>query len=545
MIRLRLSFIALACVPLGLLAGATASPWPASLGDRAAVAFAVVSAGLAVSVALETRRQMQRLRGELAALAADTADASVSGEIRLRDDDPFQQIQRARATLRAVTQREQERARAVVQRQKAQLVHLQRVEEADALLENHRPEETIQRLEQVPPDLGKISQRARELRLAALLELGDERRLESEVRRGDLRGLPQRVLRMLAKRLEDSERVDLALECMTALIQLAPESAALLHERHRLVQLKASLDSEHIPMDVIRRSLGGRFTRVRFHATGGMSLILKAVLKDTGRQVAVKLVPPALSQSVELRRRLDREVRVLLKLQHPNVVTVLGGIEGELVGYYMELLEGEDLAVVLRQRRPRLTVAEAAQIMVQVVEGLHFCHAEGVIHRDVKPANFMCLHDGTVKLVDFGVAAIADGTLMTMSGGQIGTPSYMAPEQVRPNIGDVGEHSDVYALGVMMFEMLVGTRPFSDRQVLFEKLSAEPPRLRERLPDLPSDVATVVERCLIRLPEQRTVTCDEILQVFRRYLDTNVSLRACEITAAPGVWWNERKDEGP
>lgn len=426
-------------------------------------------------------------------------------------------LHRVEVEMWTTARREQERTKAIVQQQQTQLKALQQIDEAERLIGEGRITQAVDHLAQVPPDLGKVSRKARSLRLQAILELGSEVQLEAEVRRGHLESIPPRVIRRMAKQFEELERYDLALETMNALLRLSPDNPVIIHDRDRVAQLHSSLESEAIQMELIRRALGERFTRVRFHAAGGMSIVLKAMLKDERREVAIKLLPPALGHQVDLRRRLERELRVLMTLDHPNIVRVLGPIEGEVVGYYMEMLRGDDLLVYLRRRGQRLPLPEAADVMQQIVEGLHCAHERGMVHRDVKPANFIRDRDGHVKLVDFGITYMVDATMLTRETCVIGTPGYMAPEQTRVDNEPISEKSDIYATGVMFYEMLAGHRPFPEDQVMVAKLTRSAPPLRYAAPDLPEDVTSLVDCCLRRSPRERDVTCAQIVSLCRSY----------------------------
>ena len=517
---------------LGLCAGIQARMFRLAIAPPSQLAYAIdecrhglfmlsflcvaLPSALALRVVIGQARRLQDLRQRIEQLLSDPALEAQVGAPK-GEDEVEGTLNNLQRVLWTQTQKVRTHARAVEHQQQIQLQALQSVESAEALLEDKRTSEALAILETVPGDLGKISRKARALRIDAIIELGHESKLEAEVRRGQLASLPPPVMRKMARQFEELERYDLALDTMNVLLRLAPENRAILHDRDRLAHLSASLEADPVSMELIRRSLGNMFTRVRFHAAGGMSIILKGILEGTTTQVAIKLLQPSMGQRIDLRRRLERELRVLMKLEHPNIVRVLGPIEGDVVGYYMELLEGEDLAMYLDKQGARLPLQEASALMLQVVHGLHYAHEQGFIHRDVKPGNFIRSTGGRVKLVDFGIAYVMDGTILTQSTGAMGTPGYMAPEQIRAVNTPIGEASDVYALGVMLFEMLSGQRPYADQQVMVQKLVSDAPSLADVAVDIPAAVVSLVDRCLVRDPAARTVTCDEFARICERY----------------------------
>lgn len=242
------------------------------------------------------------------------------------------------------------------------------------------------------------------------------------------------------------------------------------------------------------------------------------------RQVALKTISPGLLQNREARARFEREARAAARLQHPNIVTIyeLGEVGGQLF-IAMELIEGQDLAEAMLAR-DRLTVEDKLRIIVDVCEGLDFGHKRGVYHRDVKPANVRLggarLH---VKLVDFGIARLEDST-MTHSGTILGTPSYIAPEVLTG--APVDQRADMWAVGVMLFELLSGQRPFEAPTIasLIYRIVHEPPPLLEaaRL-GLPQALTAIVERALAKNPNGRYRDLGELIAALQRVLGVAVT----------------------
>jgi len=228
---------------------------------------------------------------------------------------------------------------------------------------------------------------------------------------------------------------------------------------------------------------------------GGMGVVYRAV-DAAGQPVALKLLrSTAPSASAE---RFTREAGV--RIEHPNVVRVLDtGLDPEGTPFIaFELLDGESLAD--RLLRGPLGVAETARVVAQVCEGLAAAHAQGIIHRDLKPANVFLTASGNVKVLDFGVARFADGSGATVTGQVLGTPAYLSPEQAAGR-ADIDARSDVWAVGVLLWECLLGVSPF-ERETSFPTLLAilmdEAPPLARRLPDVPEALAQVVDRCLAK-----------------------------------------------
>ena len=249
---------------------------------------------------------------------------------------------------------------------------------------------------------------------------------------------------------------------------------------------------------------------------GGMSRVFTAIDRSLGRRVVVKVLPPELAAGVN-RERFRREIQVVAQLQHPHIVPVLSaGEHGDLLWYTMPFIEGESLRAAIERKRS-FSPREVIRILHDVVDALAFAHARGVIHRDIKPGNI--LTQGSHALVtDFGVAKAISAALpigaVTTAGIAIGTPAYMAPEQLA---GDpAADHRiDIYAVGLLAYELLTGVSPFtgaSPRETLAAQLTRDPAPLHEIAPGVPRNVSTLVMRCLAKDPDARPQTADEILQ---------------------------------
>src|SRR6059058_1187563 len=210
---------------------------------------------------------------------------------------------------------------------------------------------------------------------------------------------------------------------------------------------------------LVDRLLDGRYAVEARLAHGGMSTVYVATDVRLGRRVAVKVMQPALAEDPEFVARFNREARAAARLSHPDVVAVYDqGADGAHVFLVMEYVAGATLREVLRERG-RLSAGEAVAVMDHVLAALGAAHAAGLIHRDVKPENVLVTPDGRVKVADFGLArAVAGATLTRDDTTLLGTAAYISPEQVQD--GTANARSDVYAAGVMLFELLTGTAPF-------------------------------------------------------------------------------------
>ncbi|HEX6048674.1 MAG TPA: serine/threonine-protein kinase [Gemmatimonadaceae bacterium] len=253
---------------------------------------------------------------------------------------------------------------------------------------------------------------------------------------------------------------------------------------------------------------------------GGMSRVFAATEHALGRKVVVKVLPPELSAGVN-RERFQREIQVAAQLQHPHIVPLLsaGRIdaagESELLYYTMPFIEGESLRAAIA-RRGRLPVREVVRIMHDVVEALAYAHSRGVVHRDIKPGNILTI--GSHALVtDFGVAKALSAAMpvsgMTSAGMAIGTPAYMAPEQLAAD--PAADHRiDIYAVGLLAYELLSGKSPFvgtSPQQTLAAQLTHVPESLDTVRDDVPPPLAAIIMRCLEKLPEHRPQTAPALL----------------------------------
>ena len=257
--------------------------------------------------------------------------------------------------------------------------------------------------------------------------------------------------------------------------------------------------------------LRNRYRLGRVLGRGGMCIVYQAWDTKLRRDVAIKRLEPPLNQDPRTRARFDREGRALAQLSHPNVVTLIDRGSTENDDYLVfEYVEGRSLKEMVKEKP--LSVEETGRIVGQVAEGLAAAHQAGIVHRDVKPQNILIDRQGHAKITDFGIATGPDWTRVTKAGSIIGSARYMSPEQVRSKPVDV--RSDVYSLGVVMYEMLAGHPPFDGAnmpEIARHHLNTPPPPLGQIRSDLPPGLERVVMRCLEKLPEDRFVSMDELL----------------------------------
>lgn len=257
--------------------------------------------------------------------------------------------------------------------------------------------------------------------------------------------------------------------------------------------------------------LKNRYRLGRVLGRGGMCIVYQAWDTKLQRNVAVKRLEPPLNEDARTRARFDREGRALAQLSHPNVVTLIDRGSSENDDYLVfEYVEGRSLKEMIREGL--MGMGDFGRIVGQVAEGLAAAHAAGIVHRDVKPQNILIDRNGHAKITDFGIATGPDWTRVTRAGSVIGSARYMSPEQIRSK--PVDGRSDIYSLGVVMYEMLTGQPPFDGTnmpEIARMHLNATPAPISEVRTNLPDGLERVVMRCLEKAPEDRFVSVDELL----------------------------------
>lgn len=237
--------------------------------------------------------------------------------------------------------------------------------------------------------------------------------------------------------------------------------------------------------------------------SGGMSTVYRGRHLITEQTVAVKVLPPELTEQEDVKSRFIAEAKTLARLEHRNIILLHNfGEESEHLFLVMQLAEGPTLEDIIRQRK-RLSVEAACEIGVQVLDALEYAHAQGVIHRDIKPSNIVVSGDGRVKVMDFGVAKIVGSSKMTRTGMTMGTAHYMSPEQVRGRTLD--GRSDLYSLSLVLYEAITGELPFTsvNQYQAMKHHVATLPKAPSDIIDLPPALEEVLLKGLAKRPDQR------------------------------------------
>src|SRR6266576_445544 len=275
----------------------------------------------------------------------------------------------------------------------------------------------------------------------------------------------------------------------------------------------------------LQQALGDEFTVGTLLGEGGFAVVYRVRDDALRRDVAVKVLDLGLTPSPVLAERFVREARTVARLEHPNIVPIykVGGYKNEVLYIIMRCVDGPSLRQLLEQH-PRLSVGDAARVARQVADALAHAHARGVIHRDIKPDNILLDATGRVLVTDFGIAKAteaASGSQLTTEGMVIGTPQYMSPEQAT---GDrVDSRSDIYSLGVLLYQMLAGAPPFdgeSAQSILMKQATASPEPLRDLRSDVSAELAAVVDRSLAKDPAERFSTAQELSRALVQVLPT-------------------------
>jgi serine/threonine protein kinase/Tol biopolymer transport system component len=335
--------------------------------------------------------------------------------------------------------------------------------------------------------------------------------------------LERLVRRALAKRLED--RVASMDDLRASLRDLAPALAApafSTDDDRTLLDFPGAptlpgetgpLVSAGPPGDKV-----GPYEILEILGGGGMGIVYKARDTRLARIVALKFLPPELTRDPQAKERFEQEARAASSLDHPNLCTILelGETPDGRLYLAMPCYDGETLR--RRIERGPLPVGEAVDIALQIARGLSKAHRSGLVHRDIKPANVIVTTDGVVKILDFGLAKLAGAAAISQTGSSAGTPAYMSPEQARGD--EVDPRTDLWSLGVVLYEMLAGRRPFRgerEQAVVYSILNERPQPLRELRPEAPRELARLTERLMAKDPADRYASIDEPLAELRAF----------------------------
>ena len=274
----------------------------------------------------------------------------------------------------------------------------------------------------------------------------------------------------------------------------------------------------------------GRYRLEGVIGRGGMALVYRACDREHDEPVAIKLLADNLAADPELRSRFAREAEVAERLSHPNVVRTLGSGEADGRSFIvLEYVDGGNLADELHGNG-RVGPERAAELVAQAAAALAHAHERGLVHRDIKPQNLLLASDGTLKVSDFGIARVVDGTRLTQVGTVLGTAAYLAPEQAAGE--ETTGAADVYALGAVLYELLTGRPPYDASTVtelLRRRAEGEPPPPSALAPDVPLELDGLALACLREDPAARP-TAREVELTLRGELDppTRVLTRASE-----------------
>ncbi len=311
--------------------------------------------------------------------------------------------------------------------------------------------------------------------------------------------------------------------------------------------------------------IAGRYRIEAAIASGGMGTVYRAEQLGLERKIALKLLNATALEGTEdsqteddfavLEKRFSREAAILARLAHPNIVTIFdyGAVqEGKDARprFYMamELLGGETLHDRIAKRK-KLPAEECVHLARQIARGLREAHAHGIVHRDLKPANIMIVRDRdgeeVVKLLDFGIGKVlgAEGSTdpatdpraeLTQEGRFVGSPMYMAPEQIAH--GHVDLRADIYSFGTVLYRCIAGAHPFpkgNTALVMLAHLHEKPAPLREKAPEVPAWLGELVDRCMAKEPNQRPATMDEILRLLQEMSPVSSGVRIPVIEPLP------------
>ncbi len=268
---------------------------------------------------------------------------------------------------------------------------------------------------------------------------------------------------------------------------------------------------------------------------GGMAQVYKGRHPALKRDVAIKLIHTQLIDRQGFIERFQREAQLVAALRHPNIVQVFDFDTQDGVFYMvMEFIDGSTLSAKLGQMRSEkklLPLSQVNDLLLSLSNALDYAHAQGMIHRDIKPGNVMFTSKGQPVLTDFGLAKIVGGSTQTTSGLVVGTPMYMSPEQAYGEPGDA--RSDIYSLGVMLFELVTGSPPFQGNtplSILYKQVNEPLPSPRKINPRLPESIEQIVIKATAKKPEYRYQTCGELAEALR-----NVVCSADTLTPPPGI----------
>lgn len=273
--------------------------------------------------------------------------------------------------------------------------------------------------------------------------------------------------------------------------------------------------------------IGERYRIIEHIGSGGMATVFLAYDPILERQVAIKFLRIGGNGLDDAKRRFKREAMSIAELDHPNVVNIYD-VGEDMDGNYivMEYVDGVDLKSYIKDHQP-FSLREYQEIMLQVLSGMASAHQKGIIHRDLKPQNIMIKPDGTVKIMDFGIALISTETSITQTNTIIGSVHYLSPEQARGSMAS--PQSDIYSLGIVSFEMLTGQVPFDGESavsIAIQHFQEDLPPISNYRKDVPQAMQNVIRRATAKDPEDRYQTCEEMAKALSTSLDPSRAYEA-------------------
>ncbi|MDH3214798.1 MAG: protein kinase [Candidatus Krumholzibacteria bacterium] len=260
---------------------------------------------------------------------------------------------------------------------------------------------------------------------------------------------------------------------------------------------------------------------------GGMGVVYEGVDTRLDRKVAIKFLPKGVSAGETARKRFITEAKAASALDHPNICSIydIGDTPQGDMFIVMARYEGRSMEHFVREQR--LTVAEAVALVIQMADGLASAHAKGIVHRDIKPSNAIVTTDGLVKILDFGLAKMADGESITRTGTSLGTPSYMSPEQIESQPFD--HRTDIWSLGILLYALITGEQPFKGdhhTSLFYAILSTDPEPMSSKRAGVPEGLQAVFNRCIAKQATERYESCSDLasdLRAIARVLDEEAS----------------------
>ena len=287
----------------------------------------------------------------------------------------------------------------------------------------------------------------------------------------------------------------------------------------RIEELSQLSVANLVDQAALERILAPRYANPILLGKGAMGMVFKVKDRQLRQTVAVKIMSPLIGESQSLRKRFIREIKSLAALEHSGIVKILDFKMGDVPYYAMEFIEGRPLNRLITSGELSGRFDRISRIALFITDALAYASNQGVLHRDIKPANVLIVQRDRAKLIDFGVAKLRGATTLTAHEAAVGTPLYLAPEVLNGKQQD--ELSEIYALGVLLYEMVVGYPPWSFEQLMFRSNPSTPP-IKERAPNCPQGLVDIITRCLEPEPEKRFTNLSELATELANLLKVHV-----------------------